>query len=166
VLAMRNMARLESTTFHMERAVDLADHQSKLFGLVQAKDAILLLAIGEVVAGCDLSGITEQDVDVDFERKRVTVRLPEPIIFSTRLDESKTRVFSRKTEALASRHEDLEERARREAVKTMEAGAIEAGILDKARAGAETAIRSLLTSTGFQEVKVEFRGKGSSAQKE
>jgi hypothetical protein len=157
VLAVKSLARLESVTFHMERAIDLADHQSKLFGLVRAKDAILLLAVGDVVAGCDLSTIGENDVDADFEQRRVTVRLPEPKVFSARLDEQKTRVFARKTDALASRHEDLEERARREAVKTMETAAIEAGILDRARGGAESAVKGLLTSAGFREVRIEFR---------
>ncbi|MEO7330958.1 MAG: DUF4230 domain-containing protein [Minicystis sp.] len=157
ILSIRDLARLETNTFHLERVVDLSDQQTRLFGLVEAKDAILLVAVGDVVAGVDLQKLRDADVTADMEKKSVTVKLPAPEIFSTTLDNAKTRVFLRKTDTLAQRHEDLEERARREAAAGMEKAAREGGILDRARGGAEKAVRSLLRSAGFEEIIIEWR---------
>ena len=157
VLAIRNLSRLEAVTFHMERVVDLADHQTHLFGLIEAKDAMLLVAVGDVVAGVDLGKLREEDVTSNFEQRSVSVRLPPPEVFSTTLDNEKTRVYMRSTDTLASRHEDLEERARREAASGMEKAAREGGILDRARGGADHTVRSLLKSAGFEKVEIEWR---------
>lgn len=157
VLAIRDLARLETNTFHIERVVDLSDQQTRLFGLVEAKDALLLVAVGDVVAGVDLQKVGEADVTADPAQKRVTVRLPAPEIFSTTLDNDKTRVFLRKTDALAQRHEDLEGRARREAAAGMEKAERDGGILDRARGGADKAVRALLRSAGFEQITLEWR---------
>lgn len=157
VLSIRDLARLETNTFHIERVVDLADKQSRLFGLVEARDAILLVAVGDVVAGVDLQKLREEDVTSDLGTNRVRVRLPPPEIFSTTLDNSKTKVFLRRTDVLAERHEDLEERARGEAAAGMEKAAKEGGILERARGGGDKAVRSLLRSAGFEQIEIEWR---------
>ncbi|MBM4434817.1 MAG: hypothetical protein FJ028_06925 [Chloroflexi bacterium] len=46
VLAVRDLARLESVEYHVERVIDLRDRQSLLFGLVRTRDAILFVAVG------------------------------------------------------------------------------------------------------------------------
>ena len=56
VVAMKDLARLEATTFHMERVIDLTETQQRFKGLITVKDAILLVAAGDVVGGVDLSG--------------------------------------------------------------------------------------------------------------
>ena len=78
------------------------------------------------------------------------------LLLSTSLDEKATHVFSRKTDALATRHEDLEQRARQEALRTMQHAAEDEGIKDKARSSAEGAIRGLLQAAGFQEITITF----------
>src|SRR5262245_36249699 len=45
LVAVRDLARLESAQFHMERVIDLSEKQSHLFGLVESEDAILLVAV-------------------------------------------------------------------------------------------------------------------------
>ena len=157
LIAIRDLARLETCAFHMERVVELNDEQTHLFGLIQARDALLLVAAGDVIAGIDLADLREGDVQADWPHKRVRIVLPAAAIFGSALDSSLTRVFSRTTDHLALRREDLEERARREAEATMRRGAIESGILQRARAGGERAIRSLMRSMGFEEVQIEWR---------
>jgi hypothetical protein len=157
ILSIRELARLETNTFHMERVVDLADKQTHLFGLVESKDALLLVAVGDVVAGIDLQKLREEDVTSDLTTKSIRVKLPAPEIFSTTLDNDKTRVYMRDTDALAQRHEDLEERARREAAAGMEKAARDGGILDKARGGGDKAVRSLLKSAGFEHIDIEWQ---------
>lgn len=157
LLAVKSLARLETQSFHLERVVDLTDHEAHVFGLVPAKDSILLVAVGDVVAGVDLQGLTPADVSTDWTAKRAVLHLPPPSVFSATLDEKATRVYSRTTDLLAVRHEDLEDRARTEAVRSMEKAAIDRGILDHARADAERALTGLLRSLGFTEVQIVWQ---------
>ena len=51
VAELRTLARLETLTLRLEKIVDLRDHQTKLFGLVDTEDGLLFVASGEVVLG-------------------------------------------------------------------------------------------------------------------
>jgi hypothetical protein len=160
VVSVRNLARLETVSYHIERVIDLRDQQSLLFGLVKTQDAILFIAVGEVTAGVDLSELTDGDVQVDKANDRVVITLPPPRILSVRLDNEHSWVFSRTTDALAKRQEDLETRARREAESTLEQAALGGGILDRARESAETTVTSLVRSLGYSSVTVRTRDPG------
>ncbi len=157
ILAMRDLSRLEGATFHMEKVIELTDEQSRLFGLVQARDQILLVAVGDVVAGVDLSKLGDSDVQVDSAGGGVRVVLPAPEVLSTSIDEAKTHVFGRSTDLLAARKEELEGLARKEAAEQLEKGAREGGILDRARASAERTVRALLRSLGFERVVIAWK---------
>lgn len=155
--AVRDLARLETVTFHMERVIDLHEEQSHAFGLVHAEDSILLVAVGEVIAGVDLAGLRPEDVVIDPAKHRVSITLPRPQVFVTHLDSEHTRVHSRSTDLLARRNEGLETRARQEAERSIALGATESGILDRARQGAERTVGSLVRSLGFTDVTIRFR---------
>lgn len=157
VVAVHSLGRLETESYHLERVVDLTDHQTQLFGLLNAEDAILLVAVGDVVAGVDLEHLTADDADTDWANRSIVLRLPPPSVFSAKLDDKATRVYSRTTDLVASRHEDLESRARAEAARTMEQAAVDQGILERARADAERALAGLLRSLGFREVNFEWK---------
>ena len=47
IVAVHDLARLETADYHIERVIELADEQSRLFGLLRAKDALLPLDLGE-----------------------------------------------------------------------------------------------------------------------
>jgi hypothetical protein len=160
VVAVRDLARLESAAMHVERVVDLKDRQSHLFGLVGADDAILLVAAGEVVAGVDLAALAEEDVVVDPAKRTVKIRLPEPTVFSARLDNSRTYVHSRTTDLLAKRNEQLETEARRAAERELEAAALEARLLERAATNAKRTVENLVRGLGFERVDVEVRPAG------
>src|SRR5580704_9450967 len=130
VLAIRDIARLDSTSFHIEKVIEARDAQSRLWGFVHAKDAILLVAIGDVVAGVDLSKVRDGDVSLDPSTHTLHVRLPAAEVTSAALDERATHVYSRTTDVLAVRNEQLEGEARLQAEEQMRAAAIDAGILD------------------------------------
>lgn len=155
--AVRDLARLETVTFHMERVVDLREEQTHAFGLVHAEDSILLVAVGEVIAGVDLAELRPEDVVVDAAKHRATVTLPRPRVFVAHLDAEHTRVHSRSTDLLARRNESLESRARQEAERSIREGALTSGILDRARHGAERTVGSLVRSLGYTEVEVRWR---------
>ena len=157
VLAMRTLARLQTVNFHMERVVELTDQQSHLFGLVHSQDAILLVAVGDVVAGVDLAKLGQADVDTDWATRSVRVRAPAPEIFSATLDNERTHVVTRATDRLATRREDLEGMARREAESRLRSAADEAGILARAADSGERAFESLLRSMGYEHVQITWR---------
>jgi hypothetical protein len=157
VLAVRDLSRLEAASFHMEKVIELTDEQSRLFGLVTARDQILLVAVGDVVAGVDLAKLGDTDVAVD-PGGGVRVVLPAPEVLSTAIDEAQTHVYGRTTDLLAARKDELEGLARKEAAEQLEKGARAGGILDRARASAERTVRALLQSLGFKRVIVEWRG--------
>jgi len=156
VVAIQDLARLESVQFHMERVVDLRERQRRLFGLVEAEDAILLVAAGDVRAGVDLGELAADAVTITPDGSRAQVVLPLPQILSARLDEGRTYVHTRQTETLARRSETLETRARQEAERTIEASAVEAGILDRARENARRTVTALVRSLGVPDVDVVY----------
>src|SRR4029453_16661700 len=55
IMAIRDLGRPETASYHIERVIDLRDRQERLFGLMQGEDAILLVAAADVIAGIDLT---------------------------------------------------------------------------------------------------------------
>lgn len=157
LVAVRDLARLESASFHMERVIDLSDKQSKLWGLITTEDAILLVAVAEITAGIDLQKLTAKDVVVDPARRTARIELPPPEVLHAALDNEKTYVHSRKTGTLADRHENLESRARREAEKTLIDSAKQAGLLNRASDNARRTVEALVHSLGYDRVEVTVR---------
>ena len=153
LLAVRDLARLESVSFHMERVIDLTEKQSRLFGLVETQDAILLVAVADISAGIDLARLQEGDIQADSKLGRVKIRLPNSEIFHVNLDKEHTYVHTRKTGLLARREEDLESRARAEAERALVDAAREAGILVRARENARRVVEGLVRSLGYTQVE-------------
>ena len=48
LMAIRDVARLETSELHLEKVIDLTDKQSRFFGLLNTSDAVLLIAAGDV----------------------------------------------------------------------------------------------------------------------
>jgi hypothetical protein len=157
LLAVRDLARLESASFHMERVIDLSEKQSHLFGLVEGEDAILLVAVADITAGVDLEKLTAADVEADPRKLRARIRLPPPEILQSALDEKRTYVHTRRTTALARRKESLETRARQAAERELVDAAREAGILKRAGDNAVRVVEGLLRSLGYREIEVTVR---------
>ncbi|WP_437644704.1 DUF4230 domain-containing protein [Sorangium sp. So ce362] len=160
LVAIRDLSRLETTEVHVEKVVDLADRQSRLFGLVQASDALLLVAVGHVTIGVDLARLGEDDIAMDPETGVARMTLPAPEVFSTRLDEDGTYVYTRSTSLLARRNEQLESRARKEATAAIEKAALEGDVMVRARAQAERQLTALATQLGAKRVDIRWREVG------
>ena len=154
LVAVRDLARLESASFHMERVIDLSDRQSHLFGLITSDDAILLVAVADISAGVDLQKLTTADLVADPLKKTVKIRLPAPEVFHAELDNSKTYVHTRRTGALATRAENLETRARQEAERTLIDAAVQAGLLTRANDNVRHAVEGLLRALGYTAIDI------------
>jgi len=157
LVAVKDLARLESASFHMERVIDLSDKQSHLFGLLQGEDAILLVAVADVSAGVDLQQLRADDIVAQPAEKRVTLTLPAPEVFHAELDNSKTYVHTRRTGALALRKENLETRARQEAERSLIEAALQAGLLSRASENAKRSVEGLVRGLGYSQVEVKVR---------
>jgi len=158
IVAVRDLARLEAAQYHLERVIDLREQQSRFFGLVESEDAILLVAAGDVTAGVDLTLLRDGDVIVDPVKGEATILLPPAQVLSTRLDNERTYVHTRRTDVLAQRRENLETRARQEAERTLQQAAVEGGVLARAQRNAERTVETLVRSLGYTKVSVRTRG--------
>jgi hypothetical protein len=157
LMAVRDLARLETNELHMEKVIDLTDKQSKFFGLVDTADAILLVAAGDVTIGIDLAKLDEHDFVVDRETGAARLTLPAPEVLSTRLDEEHTYVYRRTTGLLAERNEHLESKARQEALRAIGDAARDAGTMEKARKQAERQVQQILEKFGITRATIGFR---------
>lgn len=158
IVAVRDLARLEGAQYHLERVIDLREQQSRFFGLIQSEDAILLVAAGDVTAGVDLTLLRDGDVVVDTVKGEATITLPPAQVLSTRLDNERTYVHTRRTDALAERRENLETRARQEAERTLQEAAVTGGVIERAQRNAEHTVETLVRSLGYTKVSVRTRG--------
>jgi hypothetical protein len=156
-MAVKDLARLETNELHLEKVIDLTDKQSRFFGLIETADAILLVAAGDVTVGIDLGKLEAGDVDVDPQAKTARLTLPQPEILSVRLDEKHTYVFRRNTGLLAERNEQLESRARQEAIRAIEEAARQGDIMEKARRQAERHLQQLFEKFGVTRTTIGWR---------
>jgi hypothetical protein len=106
-----------------------------------------------VVAGIDHAQLKADDVQVKGDA--VQVRLPAAQILTTRIDNARTRVYSRTTGLLVSTDPNLESEVRLTAEQQIAQAALDDGILDKARQNARNSVTALLYGLGFRTVDVE-----------
>jgi len=156
-MAVKDLARLETNELHLEKVIDLTDKQSRFFGLVETADAILLVAAGDVTVGIDLTKLAASDVEVDREAGTARLTLPPPEILSVRLDEQHTYVYRRTTGVLAERNEQLESKARQEALRAIEEAARQGDVMEKARRQAERQLQQLFEKFGVTRTTIGWR---------
>lgn len=146
---IQQLQRLETVVYNMEKIVS-GGQDNKYLPRMLAGDRILLIVHGEVTAGVDLSALDASQLSIDG--KAVAIRLPEATVFSTRLDNARTRVYTRETGLFSSPDPELESDVRREAERQLTQSALDGGILKTAAANARTTLTSLLQGLGFEAV--------------
>src|ERR1700674_607859 len=117
-----------------------------------AGDRLLLVVHGEVLAGINLTGL--QPGDVMIQGQKVSIHLPAAEIFSTRIDNARTKVYSRDTGIFSSPDPNLESEVRVEAERQLQQDALQDGILKKAADNAQSTISGMLKGFGFREVDI------------
>jgi hypothetical protein len=149
---IRQLSRLETVEYSLDKIVE-GERQSAFLPDFLAGDKLLLVAHGEVIAGIDLGQFKEGDVAVNGDA--VHVRLPAAQILTTRIDNGRTRVYSRSTGLLVATDPNLESEVRKIAEQQIAQAALDDGILDKARQNARTSVTALLYGLGFRTVVVK-----------
>jgi len=149
---IQQLQRLETVVYTMDKVVS-GEKENPILPDFLAGDRLLMIVHGEVVAGVDFSGL--KSGDVTLEERKVILRLPSAQVFSTRIDNERTRVYSRQTGLLVPVDPNLETQVRQEAERQIQQAALLDGILKTANTNARSTLTSLLQGLGFE--RVEFQ---------
>ncbi len=151
VQRIQRLQRLETVVYSMEKIVTGTQDNAYL-PRVLAGDRILLIVHGEVTAGIDLGRL--DDSKIAITGRNIEIELPTAEVFSTRLDNEKTRVYSRETGLFTAPDPNLESEVRREAERQIRQAAIEGGILKTAAENSRATLSGLLEGLGFESVVI------------
>jgi hypothetical protein len=151
VRQIQQLQRLETVRYTMDKIIS-GERDSAYLPRFLVSDRLLLVVHGEVIGGVDLTKLRPGDVSV--RGRTVTVHLPSPEILVTRVDNAKTRVYSRDTGLFSSPDPNLESEVRQEAERQLQQAAEQDGILKTAQDNARSALITILKGLGFE--RVEF----------
>jgi hypothetical protein len=151
VRQIQQLQRLETVSYTMDKIIS-GEHANAYLPKFLAGDRLLLVVHGEVVAGINLASV--QPGDVRIEGQKVSINLPAAEVFSTRIDNAKTKVYSRDTGLFSSPDPNLESEVREEAERQLQQAALQDGILKTAGENARSTITGMLKGFGFHEVDI------------
>ena len=151
VRQIQQLQRLETVSYTMDKIIS-GEHANAYLPKFLAGDRLLLVVHGEVVAGINLAGL--QPGDVLIQGQSVSIHLPAAQVFSTRIDNVRTKVYSRDTGLFASPDPNLESEVREEAERQLLQSALQDGILKTAGDNARSTISGLLKGFGFHQVDI------------
>lgn len=149
---IQRLQRLETVVYNMDKIVT-GEKDNPVLPDFLAGDRLLMIVHGQVVAGIDFARLKGGDVRI--QGKDVRIHLPMPQVLITRLDNARTRVYSRNTGILVHVDPNLETEVRREAEQQLLQEAVVGGIMNNARDNARTTVTSLLLGLGFETVTVD-----------
>jgi hypothetical protein len=146
---IQQLQRLETVSYTMDKIIS-GEHDNPYLPQFLAGDRLLLVVHGEVVGGINLAGL--QPGAVLIQGQKALIHLPPAEILSTRIDNAKTRVYSRDTGLFSSPDPNLESEVREEAERQLQQAALQDGILKTAADNARSTISGMLKGSGFREV--------------
>ena len=149
---IQRLERLETVVYTMDKVVEGSRENAYLPDFL-AGDKLLLVVHGQTIAGIDLSHL--QASDIQIQGRSIRVHLPQPEIFTTTIDNAKTRVYSRETGLFVAADPNLETEVRAQAQQDLQQSAIADGILDAARKNASAAVTTMLFGLGFEQVQCD-----------
>ena len=146
---IQQLQRLETVSYTMDKIIS-GEHDNAYLPRFLAGDRLLLVVHGEVVGGINLAGL--QASDVSIQGQKALIHLPPAEVLSTRIDNARTRVYSRDTGLFSSPDPNLESEVREEAERQLQQAALQDGILKVAAENARATISGMLKGFGFREV--------------
>ena len=151
VRQIQQLQRLETVNYTMDKIIS-GEHENPYLPKFLAGDRLLLVVHGEVIGGIDLGKVQPSDVSV--RGHAISLRIPAAEIFSTRIDNAKTRVYSRDTGLFSSPDPNLESEVREEAERQLQQAALQDGVLKTAEQNALSTLMGLLKGLGFEQVQI------------
>jgi hypothetical protein len=152
---VKSLGRLETAQFMMQTVIDLEREPTNIWEQILGTDKLLLVAGGEVVAGFDLTLISQQDIIVRGDQ--VTITLPPPQILYSKVDNDQTYVYERTTGLFSPPDPRIESQARKLAEEAMIQRALEGEILKQAETNGRMRLEVFLRSLGFTDIVITVR---------
>ncbi len=159
VREIQRLSELVTVRYNIQKVVGLKEEKVP-FGSEQ----VLLMVQADVLGGVDLAALNTNEVQIGANNV-ITVRLPPPKVMHVYVDEKQTRVWDRSKTwwtPWVPYDPELEQKARLAALETVQASALEMGILSNAQENAEKAVRGLLQTMDVRSVRFE-RSEGGTA---
>lgn len=138
---IQNLQELQTTRYNFSNIIESSVEMPPLLAGLYGEN-IVMIAVGHIEAGIDLSQLAQDDVLV--ADGIMTINLPSPEILSCFLDEQQTEVVERNRGIFAPADVQLNEAARRFALAQFLDLALEDGILADAEAQGMTTITQLV----------------------
>lgn len=152
VRQIQQLQRLETVTYTMDKIIS-GERDNPYLPKFLAGDRLLLVVHGQVIGGVDLAKV--QPADVIVRGSSITFHVPQAEIFSTLIDNARTRVYSRDTGLFTSPDPNLETEVRAEAERQLQQAALQDGILKTADQNARSTLASMLKGFGFSQVEIQ-----------
>jgi hypothetical protein len=160
--SIQNLRRFEAATGHFEVIVDL-EKDTRFVPSPIRGERVLFVAVGDVEAGVDFSGVKGDAVDVSNNRRSIHLELPHAEFFGARVDPSRSYVYDRDRgliDRVASLFQDNPTSERKLYVlaeeKLMDAAENDSGILARAERNTRLMLLGLFEALGFTSVSIEF----------
>lgn len=152
---IERLNRLETVVYSLDTVVE-GQESSAVLPDALAGDKLLMIVHGQTTAGVDLSKLNPESVQISEapNGRSVKVTLPATQVFSTALDEAKSRVYARDTGLFVRADPNLETQVRLKAQSQLQAAALSDGILDVAAKNARAEVIAMLEALGFAHVEV------------
>jgi hypothetical protein len=151
VRQIQQLQRLETVNYTMDKIIS-GEHANAYLPKFLAGDRLLLVMHGEVIGGIDLGKVKSADVSV--RGQTIVMRIPKAEVFTTRIDNARTRVYSRDTGLFSSPDPNLESQVREEAERQLRQAALQDGLLKTAEENARGTLASMLKGLGFKQVEI------------
>jgi Protein of unknown function (DUF4230) len=160
--SIRNLRDYRAASGHFEVIVDV--EQDTRFVPAQIKgERVLFVAVGDVDAGVDFTGLEEGAVEVSDDRRTVRLELPPAAFRDPELDLERSYVYDRdrgaidRIGAIFGDDSNLERDLYPLAEEKLAAAARDnSGLLDRAERNTQIMLEGLLRSLGFTTVEVTF----------
>jgi hypothetical protein len=152
---IQRLNRLETVQYSLDTVVE-GNESNAVLPDALAGDKLLMIVHGTTVAGVDLSQLRPESVQITEtpNGRAIQLSLPPSQVFSTTLDEAKSRVYARDTGLFVKADPNLESATRAKAQADLQQAALSDGILDAAAKNARVGITAMLQGLGFSQVVV------------
>ena len=160
--SIRDLEEYRAASGHFEVIVDV-ERDTRFIPSEIKGERVLFVAVGNVDAGVDFSGLDQDAIEVSDDRRSVTLELPPATFHDPELDLERSYVYDRDRGAIdriGSIFDDdpgVGEDLYRLAEEKLAAGARDrSGLLDRAERNTRQMLEGLLRSLGFTDVEVTF----------
>jgi hypothetical protein len=160
--SIRNLSDFRAATGHFEVIVDV-EKDTRFVPDKLKGERILFVAVGDVDAGVDFSGLEDDAVVVSDDRRAVTLELPPAQYHKPQLDLERSRVYERdrgvidRLESLFGDDTGTDPEVYTLAEEKLAAAARDgSGLLARAERNTRRMLEGLLRSLGFTRVDIRF----------